>query len=237
MPDMFRFKQFDVDQSGCAMKINTDGVLLGAMAEACNPAAILDIGTGTGVIALMLAQKFAIAKIDAVEIDAAAAKTADNNFKASRFANRLAVYHLDFERYFDERPGKKYDLVISNPPFYIDSLKSPGEKKTLAKHTDTDFFKTLIKSIALHLTPNGCCWLILPVHIIDVVTAIGAAFNIFLQKLIYVHSYEHSRAHRVVLCLGFNKVSPENSKFIIYEAVGVYSKEYKQLLQPYFIAF
>jgi tRNA1Val (adenine37-N6)-methyltransferase len=234
---MFRFKQFNVDQSGCAMKINTDGVLLGAMAEAANSAAILDIGTGTGVIALMLAQKVSEAKIDAVEIDSAAAKTAGNNFKASPFADRLAVYPLDFERYFDKCSGKKYHLIVSNPPFYIDSLKSPGEKKTLAKHTDVDFFKTLVKSVAVHLTPDGKCWLILPVYIAEVVTAIGEAFDLFPQKLIYVHSYEHTQAHRIILCLGFNKVLPEISKFIIYEAVGIYSREYKQMLQPYFIAF
>jgi tRNA1Val (adenine37-N6)-methyltransferase len=237
MPDIFRFKQFNVDQSGCAMKINTDGVLLGAMAEANDAAAILDLGAGTGVIALMLAQKFTTAKIDAVEIDEAAAKTAESNFKASPFAERLAVYPLDFERCFDECPDKKYDLVVSNPPFYINSLKSPGEKKTLAKHTDVDFFKTLVKSVALHLTPNGCCWLILPVHIAGVVTVIGEAFDLFPQKLIYVQSYEHSGAHRVILCLGFSKSSAEISKFIIYKTAGVYSKEYKQLLQPYFIAF
>jgi tRNA1Val (adenine37-N6)-methyltransferase len=237
MPDMFRFKQFNIDQSGCAMKINTDGVLLGAIADANRPAAVLDIGTGTGVIALMLAQRFSTAKIDAVEVDAAAAQTAANNFKASTFADRLAVYPLDFERYFDEYAATKYDLVVSNPPFYIDSLKSPGEKKTLAKHTDVDFFKRLVKSVAVHLTPGGRCWLILPVNIAVVVKAISEAFNIFPQKLIYVHSYEHSPAHRVILCLGFNKISPEIGKFIIYDAVGIYSNEYKHVLQPYFLAF
>jgi tRNA1Val (adenine37-N6)-methyltransferase len=237
MVDIFRFKQFDVDQSGCAMKINTDGVLLGAMAEANAPTAILDIGTGTGVIALMLAQKFNLAKIDAVEIDSVAAKTAGNNFKASPFADRLVVYPLGFERYFDECPGKKYDLVVSNPPFYIDSLKSPGEKKTLAKHTDVDFFKTLVGAVSIHLASSGSCWLVLPVNIAEVVTAIGEAFDLFPKKIIHLHSYEHSRAHRVVLCLGFNRISAEISKFIIYEAAGVYSNAYKQLLQPYFIAF
>ncbi len=142
---MFQFKQFTVDQSGCAMKINTDGVLLGAIADAENPGTILDIGTGTGVIALMLAQRFITAKVDAVEIDSDAAQTAERNFKNSPFADRLTVYALGFESFFDQFPGKKYDLIISNPPFYIDSLKSPGAKKALAKHTDIDFFEKVIK--------------------------------------------------------------------------------------------
>src|ERR1022692_733889 len=99
---MFQFKQFSVDQSGCAMKINTDGVLLGAIADGDKSVSILDIGTGTGVIALMLAQRFTNAKIDAVEIDTDAAKTAEINFKGSPFADRLTVYASDFENYFDE---------------------------------------------------------------------------------------------------------------------------------------
>src|ERR1035437_1092252 len=123
---MFQFKQFSVDQSGCAMKINTDGVLLGAITDADHPAAILDIGTGTGVIALMLAQRFADAEIDAVEIDPEAAKTAEVNFEASPFADRLNIYASGFEDYFDVYPDRKYNLIVSNPPFYVASLKSPG---------------------------------------------------------------------------------------------------------------
>src|SRR5258708_18444410 len=108
MADIFRFKQFNVDQTGCAMKINTDGVLLGALVEADHPKNILDIGAGTGVIALMLAQRFIEAEIDAVEIDVAAAETAGNNFNNSQFANRLNSYPLSFENFFEQNPDKKY---------------------------------------------------------------------------------------------------------------------------------
>ena len=234
---MFQFKQFSVDQSGCAMKINTDGVLLGAITDAANPGAILDIGTGTGVIALMLAQRFTKAKVDAVEIDSIAAQTAERNFKGSPFADRLTVYAEGFENYFDRYPERKYDLIISNPPFYIDSLKSPGAKKTLAKHTDLDFFERLIKAVSNHLTPDGCCWLILPVALIETITALAANGMLYPQRIINVYSYPHSEAHRTIICFAFNKVSAQISKLTIYEAVGVYSDEYKTLLQPYFLAF
>jgi len=234
---MFRFKQFSVDQTGCAMKINTDGVLLGAMAVAEDPKTILDIGTGTGVIALMLAQRYAHAQIDAVEIDKAAAQTAGLNFKASPFSERLAVHAMNFESYFDRFPERKYDLVVSNPPFYIGSLKSPGEKKTLAKHTDIAFFERLVKNVSDHLMPEGSCWLILPENIADMVIGFGKSFNVFPQKVIRVRSYESSKPHRVILCLGFNKFPVEIANFIIYEKAGVYSKEYRQLLEPYFLAF
>lgn len=103
---MFQFKQFSVDQTGCAMKINTDGVLLGALAAADNPANILDIGTGTGVIALMLAQKFVNAKVDAVEIDEAAAQTAAGNFKNSPFADRMTLYLWDLKAILINSPKK-----------------------------------------------------------------------------------------------------------------------------------
>lgn len=219
------------------MKINADGVLLGAMADADKPATILDIGTGTGVIALMLAQRFTDAKIDAVEIDADAAQTAERNFAASPFADRLSVYPSGFESYFEQFPGRKYDLIISNPPFYIDSLKSPGAKKTLAKHADIDFFEKLIDSIAAHLSPGGCSWLILPVAMSDMIIALAAKYLLYSQKVINIHSYTHSVAHRVILRLGFDKVSPEIFKVTIYREEKVYSEEYVKLLQSYFVVF
>jgi tRNA1Val (adenine37-N6)-methyltransferase len=234
---MFQFKQFSVDQSGCAMKINTDGVLLGAMAGGDNPNFILDLGTGTGVISLMLAQRFTDAHVDAVEIDEIAAKTAENNFENSPFAERLKVYALSFENYFQQHPQRKYDLIVSNPPFYLNSLKSPGAQKTLAKHTDVDFFERLIKSVTEHLAENGSCWLILPVDTGDIIIKLASVQNLYPQKLISVYSYDHSAAHRVIICLGFNSSFTETVKFTIYESDGVYTDQYRALLQPYFLAF
>jgi tRNA1Val (adenine37-N6)-methyltransferase len=234
---MFRFKQFSVDQSGCAMKINTDGVLLGAMAAANEPKSILDIGTGTGVVALMLAQRYANAQIDAVEIDEGAAQTAGRNFENSPFTDRLKVFPSGFENYFEQFPKKKYDLIVSNPPFYIDSLKSPGEKKTLAKHTDVDFFEKLLKAVSKHLTPDGYCWFILPTTIANDIIKFAADSLLCLLKQINVKSYAYSDAHRVILCFCFKSDLLEISNFTIYSAKDVYSEEYKRVLQPYFLAF
>lgn len=237
MKSIFRFKQFNVDQTGCAMKINTDGVLLGALAVADEPASILDIGTGTGVIALMLAQRYAMAKVDAVEIDTEAAKTAERNFKASVFANRLTLYADGFESYFEQYSENKYDLIVSNPPFYIDSLKSPGAKKTLAKHTDVDFFERLVGSAARHLSPDGGFWLIVPATMTDLLINLAANKFLFLQRTIGIQSYLHSEPHRVILSFGGEKSSTETSSFVIYADEGVYSAGYKELLKPYFINF
>ncbi|MGZ3872406.1 MAG: tRNA1(Val) (adenine(37)-N6)-methyltransferase [Mucilaginibacter sp.] len=219
------------------MKINTDGVLLGAVIEAEKPASVLDIGTGTGVIALMTAQRFPGAEIDAVEIDEAAAQTAERNFKGSPFAERMSVYPISFESYFDGFPDKNYDLVISNPPFYIDSLKSPKANKTLAKHADSEFFELLLETVASQLTTKGCCWLILPVDTAELVAALIVNHQMHLQKTIDIYSYPHSQAHRKIIKFGFDRLEPVTTKLVIYETAGVYSEAYEKLLQPYFINF
>ncbi|MDB4918323.1 methyltransferase [Mucilaginibacter sp.] len=234
---MFRFKQFSVDQTGCAMKINTDGVLLGAIATGNNPKNILDIGTGTGVIALMLAQRFTDAKIEAVEIDSSAAKTAEENFKNSVFHAQLDVFSMNIGAFFDNRLENKYDLIISNPPFYLNSLESPKAKKSLAKHTDQNFFEVLMKDIAEHLLQNGLCWLILPVQTATLIGELATQNGLHLHKTIAIRSFKNSEPHREMVCFGFEKVSIETVNFIVYETAGIYSEEYKKLLQPYFINF
>jgi tRNA1Val (adenine37-N6)-methyltransferase len=234
---MFRFKQFNVDQTGCAMKINTDGVLLGALAEAKEPDTILDIGTGTGVIALMLAQRFEHAVIDAVELDETAANTAKRNFEGSAFANRLTVYLLAFENYFSQHPAKKYDLIVSNPPFYINSLESPGAKKSLAKHTDVDFFESLIKEVSVHLTDTGCCWLILPLQTAELVKSIAKQHQLYFQKTISIKSYPGSIPHRDILVLTLNEAKQPDEEFVIYAEPKVYSEEYEHTLKEFFTIF
>ena len=219
------------------MKINTDGVLLGAMAAAENPAKILDIGTGTGVIALMLAQRYREAEIDAVEIDAAAAKTAEANFENSPFSTQLQVFTSDIADFFRNHPENKYDLIVSNPPFYINALESPKANKSLAKHASIDFFERLIKDIASHLSPDGLCWMVLPVQTSIFIKELVAQNNLHLQKMITIHSFEDSESHREIVCLGFKEVSVEIVKFVIYQSKDIYSDEYKMLLKPYFLNF
>ena len=234
---IFHFKQFDVDQEDCAMKINTDGVLLGALAEADDPATILDIGTGTGVIALMLAQRFENAKIDAVEIDAVTAEKAGRNFANSPFANRLTAYAGGFTDFFEANPGRKYDLIVSNPPFYIDSLISPKIKKTLTKHADRLFFNDLIYNVLHHLTEQGVCYLVLPGNTSEEVKSITAKHNIFLQKNITIHSFKHEAYHREIVCLGLENKTPVNEKFVIYDQPKIYSAQYQAAMVNFFTIF
>lgn len=234
---MFRFKQFSVDQTGCAMKINTDGVLLGALAEATNPGNILDIGTGTGVIALMLAQRFTLATIDTVEIDQSAAQTAGKNFQNSPFATRLNTFPLPIQSFFNEYPDRKYDLIVSNPPFHLNSLGSPKAGKSLAKHTDGDFFEDLIVGVGKHLTKDGACWLILPLQAAGLVNDIVGRNGLYLQKKIAVHSFGGSEPHREIVVFGKQSKVIIEDKFVIYNSPKVYSEMYVNTLNNFFTIF
>jgi len=237
MSGIFKFKQFDVVQSGCAMKINTDGVLLGALANADHPQTILDIGTGTGVIALMLAQRFKDAKIDAVEIDQSAAETAGSNFKNSPFSERLTIYPSGFADFFDQYPYKKYDLIVSNPPFYINSLKSPEAKKELAKHADRNFFSDLISYAAKGLTGKGVICLILPLDTVALVKDIAFKNGLSQKKKTVIFSYQNSESHREIIFLsqGGNKVTDD--QFVIYQSPKVYTEQYQETLKDFFTIF
>jgi tRNA1Val (adenine37-N6)-methyltransferase len=234
---MFHFKQFSVDQQDCAMKINTDGVLLGALAEAAYPKNILDIGTGTGVIALMLAQRFTDAVIDAVEIDEQAAQTATQNFTNSSFKARLTVYPFGFREFFDQYPDKKYDLIVSNPPFYINSLKSSQKGKQLAKHADGSFFENLVKGVSEHLNPAGVFCLILPVDTAELVKNIIPHYQLFICEQTNIYSYAYSEMHRQILYISAQKCDWKESDFIIYDAPNTHSAGYRAALKDFFTIF
>lgn len=234
---IFKFKQFDVDQTGCAMKVNTDGVLLGALAEANNPQSIVDIGTGTGVIALMLAQRFINAHIDAIEIDKNAAEMAGGNFKNSRYKNRLVAHFRSFEYFFDSHHENKYDLIVSNPPFFLDSLTSTDDKKNLARHTDSLFFKRLLGYIYHHLTDDGNCQLIVPLITASVIKDMLPKHRLHLQKVLSVKSFAHSVPHREVITFGKKQKELAEGSFVIYDAPKVYSSEYQVLLFDFLTIF
>jgi tRNA1Val (adenine37-N6)-methyltransferase len=234
---LFKFKQFDVDQQHCAMKVNTDGVLLGALAQAHSPKQILDIGTGTGVIALMLAQRFPEAEIDGVELDKLAATTAAVNFQASPFANRLKSFPLDIAHYFMVFPEKKFDLIVSNPPYFLDDLKSTDKNKELARHTDADFFQNLCFSISQFLAKNGHFWVILPQKSMKIVKNEAKTQNLSCQKIIHIKSFEQAEAHREIACFGFEKVALSEENIVIYAAEKVYTPEYQLLLKDFLTIF
>jgi tRNA1Val (adenine37-N6)-methyltransferase len=157
---MFHFRQFSVEDKQTAMKVGTDAVLLGSWIQPGNPGSILDVGTGCGIIALMMAQRTK-AIIDAVEIDKKATEEAIENVKISPWPARIKIYHSSFQD-FTEKTSNKYDLVISNPPFFENSLKSPDSKRNLSRHNDLLPVAELIEGAAGCLKDDGILSVIVP---------------------------------------------------------------------------
>lgn len=231
---IFKFKQFEVDQSGCAMKINTDGVLLAAMVSHREPHRILDIGTGTGVLALMMAQRFPSATVVAVEIDESAAITAEKNFKASAFRDRLKAHHTAIEHYSHDQ---QFDLIISNPPFFVNDLKNMEEKKGIARHTNELFFDALIVKINALLSNTGSFWFILPVKQAETLVAKAKKIDLFVGKQIHLYSDKTRPEFRRIICLSKAKAETVIEHFYIYETEKVYTPAYKALLKDFFLGY
>lgn len=234
MRNSFKFKQFEIDQTGCAMRINTDGVLLGAIATKTNAAKILDIGTGTGVIALMLAQRFPEAYVDAVEIDESAALAAAKNAKSAIFSERLNIVHIAIEDYVG---GELYDLIVSNPPYFVNDLKNPEQRKGIARHTDAVFFDTLIARIAAMLSKDGRFWFILPVKQAENMIGLAGIYGLGVAEVLHVHSDESNPEIRQIVCLDYSGLTPSHQNLYIYAAQGVYTDAYKNILKDFFLAF
>lgn len=234
MSSIFQFKQFKIDQANCAMKVNTDGVLLAALADFKNPAKILDVGTGTGLIALMLAQKYTSAMVHAVEIDQNAADTAKLNFLNSPFSNRVTLFHSSIKDHFTNSTDQ-YHLIISNPPFFINSLSSQNVKKSVARHTDLSFFEVLLTDSAKHLDLSGHLCIILPLETADLVKRMVSGLKV--QKEILIYSFHGSTPHRTIMIMGFDALALVEEKLVIYESKGVYSAVYRNLLKDYLTIF
>ncbi|MCY4778233.1 methyltransferase [Sphingobacterium sp. UT-1RO-CII-1] len=235
MGAVFRFKQFEVDQGECAMKINTDGVLLGAHLYGDGFKYILDIGTGTGVIALMAAQWHPEALVDAIEIDELAYLQAVNNFRKSPFGDRMEAYHSDFIAF---KTDHKYDLIFSNPPFYTDSLRNPDERKSLAKHSDFSFFEHMIDFVDFYLSSKGKFKCVLPVELADwIVCELLSSRELFLLEELAISSFENSNIIRKIITISRENLGVKKSRLVIYKEKGMHSSSYKECLSPFFLAF
>lgn len=237
MSKVFQFKQFSVDQTNCGMKVNTDAALLGSIAHNDHVERILEIGTGTGVIALMLAQRYPEALIDAVEIDQQAAETAGLNFRNSPFDAKISLISSSFEDHFYSTPVK-YDLIVSNPPYFINSLRSDDPSKRLAKHTNEEFFQGLVSGAAEHLNSTGLLYLILPLDTGELVkNLLARREDLAIRKTIFIHSFPESKPYRCILVIGMGARNTDIEKFVIYETQNAYTEEYRRLLKDYLTIF
>ncbi len=231
----FVFKHFTVRQQQSAMKIGTDSVLLGCLVAIGHATRILDIGTGTGLLALMLAQR-SNANIVAVEVDELAAMEATFNFKQSKWAHRITLHHKSIQQ-FSKEQHPKFDLIVSNPPYYPIQQHTAIAQKTrsVARHTNLLSFNELAESILLLLNPNGSCWLILPADEGKGFAKIAASKGLFLQQQINLKPKADKPINRVILQFGFTHQMVTEQTFIVYEADGTPTIAYKNIAADFYI--
>ncbi len=231
----FTFKQFTINQDRCAMKVCTDACILGASTEVENVMRILDVGTGTGLLSLMLAQR-TDAKIEAVEIDEDAYQQAVINVQESDFSEKIKVF---CQRIQDFTSTESYDLIISNPPFYQQSLKSPDAKANKALHAITLSFDDLIGSVLRLLSLDGKFVVLLPPFEIEKLIQIAQKKGLYLSKKILIRHDESKPVFRVIATFLTKKVHDlEEKTLIIHDEEGkIYSNEFRDLLKEYYTIF
>lgn len=215
------------------MKVSTDACLFGACIETGKVKSILDIGAGTGLLTLMLAQKCE-ARIDAVEIDDTAFQQAKENISNSLWKERISVHHADILEWAKQN-HQKFDLIISNPPFFSNHFKSEKEKKNLAKHTDSLSQKDLLKIILNLLNKDGSFCLILPKKEMEDFILFSSKQNLLLNKKISVRNYKDSEVFRTISSFSFKHSHLETEEIIIWDSPGNYSDKFMQLLRPYYL--
>ena len=233
----FAFKQFVIRQDKCAMKVSTDAVLLGAWVIPNGSLNILDIGTGTGVIALMLAQK-SKGKIHAIDIDQSAFEQAKINFQESIFNETLSAEHTSLQE-FAKVSGKKYDLVVTNPPYFVDSLKSSDSNRSNARHADILPYIELIDGVKAVLNEKGKFCLILPKNEAIKFRELAEARGFHLSKLLRVRTtLDKEEEKRQLMQFEFRPTEFSESLLVIEkDERHSYTDEYKELTKDYYIHF
>lgn len=229
----FQFKQFTIEQGSAAMKVSTDACIQGAWTPVQpEDRAVLDIGCGTGLLSLMLAQKQAQIQIDAVELDADAAGQASENVRKSPWSGRIRVFREDIKNF---RPERKYDLVICNPPFFQNSLLGPDELRNQARHNHTLSYQDLFSVIEKHLSTSGRASVLLPATEHAAWETIVQQHGWSVYKKLLVYPSVHKTYNRVVSLIGPQQQEPVVETLQIRDAANHYSEAFIRLLGPYYL--
>ncbi|WP_136667731.1 tRNA1(Val) (adenine(37)-N6)-methyltransferase [Flavobacterium sp. H122] len=232
---MFSFKQFTITQDRCAMKVGTDGVLLGAWTPLINnPHNILDIGTGTGLIALMLAQRSNAEQIDAIEIDDEAYEQAVGNFENSPWNARLYCYHAGLDEFVDE-VEEEFDLIVSNPPFYTDEYKSGDDQRDNARFEDSLPFEELVEAADFFLSDNGIFSLIVPFKEEEKIINLCQERGLFPLKITRVKGTPNTELKRSLLAFCRIEQTPIIDELIIETARHQYTPEYIAMTKEFYL--
>lgn len=227
----FRFKQFEIEQDRCAMKVGTDGVLLGAWAQGGRR--ILDIGSGTGLISLMMAQRFPEAEVVGIDMDADACGQAKENVMASPFRDRVEI---ECCRLQDFGGSGTFDAIVSNPPFFVDSLKNPDSKRTVARHTDSLPFRDLFAGVKRLLSDEGVFSAIVPTEVVEQFVAESCMLGFYLIKKCGVKTVERKQPKRFMLSFAKHRISPyEEHVETMMDSQGNRSEWYRKITEEFYL--
>ena len=237
---IFRFKQFAINQDKCAMKVGTDSVLLGSWCKVNNKHKILDIGSGTGILSLMLAQRASDSIIDAIEIDNNAYLQSVENINNSPWKNRINIFNNSFQA-FAEKSSCKYDLIISNPPYFENSLKSDCHKRTTARHTDSLSYEDLLSNAVDLLAENGIIALVYPIESHEKIKTIAKSLSLKFNDILFVKGNHSGKVKRVLAELTNqidNTLSSDdfnNNILVIESQRHIYTQEYIGLTKDFYL--
>ena len=229
----FKFKQFNVHQQHTAMKVTTDACILGAYTDVSQVETILDIGTGTGLLSLMLSQRCE-AKIDSIEIDESAYSQAITNVNESIFSNKITVHHVSIQQFSTDN---FYDLIISNPPFFKNHLKSETISRNNSLHTDTLSFEDLLNSVLRLLTHNGTFVVLLPAYESSIFEQLCISKELYPQKKLMIRHRKGGKILRIITTFERIKKEINNEELIIKNPDESYTPDFQALLKDYYLAF
>lgn len=228
----FRFKQFTIEQGDCAMKVSTDACILGAWVLLPKVGSVLDVGAGTGLLSLMIAQREESLQIDGLEIDEDAAKQATENVAASPWADRVSILNADARSF---HPSHRYDLIISNPPFFINSLPAAGEARNKARHTVTFSYNDLFDVLDRCLTEGGKAAVLLPYDHASRWEKIVLDSSWYVNERLLIHPYENKQPNRVVVICSRQQGPVIECDLFIRHTEGGYTSEFTDLMCPFYL--
>ena len=244
----FRFKQFEIAQDRCAMKVGTDGVLLGAWAS--GGSRILDVGSGTGLISLMMAQRFPMAQVVGIDMDEDACGQAKENVERSPFAERVVIRHCRLQDFHCADSGTSsvgegdarmeenglFDAIVSNPPFFVNSMKNPDSKRSMARHTDTLPFRELWSGVKRLLSENGVFSVVLPTEVKENFIAEGCVSGFYLIRQCAVKTVERKQPKRYLLSFSKHRDGVmENATEIMMDKEGNRSEWYTKITDEFYL--
>ncbi len=229
----FRFKQFSVDHRGCAMKVGTDSVLLGSWTNTNGAGSILDIGTGCGVIALMMAQRTPPeSRITGVEILETDAMVAQTNVQKSPWPAKVSIHQGAIQ---DFKPDEQFDLIVTNPPFFINSFRPPDLNRMNARHTHSLSFNDLLDAVDRLMAPGGRLSIILPAVEGTIFREAALAYGLHCSRLWHFRPRNGKPVERLLMEFGRDNVSPETGEIVMYADGNEWTEAFKTLSRDFYL--